>query len=87
MPTQSLLIEYEQIMKTTLKKSTKRVSGREQQILRLIADELTAKEIGQELFISAHTVISHRKNLMTKLHVRSIAGLVRRGFEIGLLNA
>lgn len=62
------------------------ISYREHQILFLVAHEKTAKEIANELFISNHTVISHRKNLMDKLQVRNTAGLVRRAFELGFLS-
>ena len=61
------------------------ISPREQEVLRLVAYERTSQEIANELFISNHTAISHRKNLMEKLHVKNTAGLVRRGFELGLL--
>ncbi len=61
------------------------ISNREEQVLDLIAFEKTSKEIADELFISSHTVISHRKNLMDKLSVRNTAGLVRRAFELGIL--
>ena len=66
--------------------SKKNITHREKEVLELIADELTAKEIAHQLYISTHTVISHRKNLMRKLDARSLAGLVRRGFESGILN-
>lgn len=61
------------------------LSQREKQILRLVADENTSKEIADKLFISDHTAISHRKNLMEKLRVKNTAGMVRRGFELGIL--
>lgn len=61
------------------------ISSREEQVLDLIAFEKTSREIADELFISSHTVISHRKNLMDKLCVRNTAGLVRRAFELGIL--
>jgi len=61
------------------------ISRREVQVLQLVANEYTTKEIASTLFISDHTVISHRKNLMEKLGARNVAGLVRRGFEIRLL--
>lgn len=64
---------------------SKIISNREKEILFLIAHELTAKEIASLLFISTHTVDTHRKNLMEKLKVRNSAGMVRRGFESGLL--
>lgn len=66
--------------------SKDKISHREIQILSLISGELTAKEIATELYISTHTVISHRKNLMTKLSAKNVAGMVRRGFETGLLH-
>lgn len=62
-----------------------KISTREKEVLTLIAYENTTKEIAAQLYISAHTAISHRKNLMMKLDVKNTAGLVRRGFELGLL--
>ena len=62
-----------------------KISNREKEVLTLIAFENTTKEIAAQLYISAHTVLSHRKNLMIKLDVKNTAGLVRKGFEIGLL--
>ena len=62
------------------------ISKREHEVLRLVAHEMTAKEIAAELFISNHTAISHRKNLMEKLEVKNTAGLVRRAFELGFLS-
>lgn len=53
------------------------LTERERAIIRLIAQERTNDEIGAALFISTDTVKSHRKNLMTKLDVRSTAGLVK----------
>ena len=61
------------------------LSRREREILSLISHEFTAKEIANKLFISAHTVDSHRKNLQIKMNARNTAGLVRRGFELGVL--
>ena len=61
------------------------ISPREEQILKLIAWELNSKEIAQALFISESTVLSHRKNLLSKMDVKNTAGLVRRGFEYGYL--
>lgn len=63
----------------------KRISTRETQVLNLIAHENTIYEIADKLYISHHTAISHRKNLMVKLAARNTAGLVRKAFELGLL--
>lgn len=61
------------------------ISLREKEILTLISQGLTIKEIADELFISPLTVASHRRNMMTKLKARNMAGLVRVGFERGYL--
>lgn len=53
------------------------LSKREREIISLIARELSNDEIGSALHISTETVKTHRKNLMTKLNVRSVAGLVK----------
>ena len=63
------------------------ISPREKEVLYLISNEHTSAEIASLLFISTHTALSHRKNLMDKLSVRNAAGLVRRGFELGLLQS
>ena len=62
------------------------LTNREKQILSLIAFEHTSTEIASQLYISNHTVLSHRKKLLEKLDVRNTAGLVRRGFELGILS-
>ena len=51
------------------------ISDREREVLRLVALGLTNKEISDKLFISAHTVIAHRKNITAKLGIKTIAGL------------
>ena len=63
----------------------KNLSKREIEVLRLIALENTTEEIGNLLCISSHTAQTHRKNLLSKLAVKNSAGLVRRGFELGIL--
>lgn len=61
------------------------LSSREKEVLNLISLEYTSKEIACILCISPHTAVSHRKNLLEKFKVRNMAGLVRRGFELGFL--
>jgi DNA-binding NarL/FixJ family response regulator len=53
------------------------LTEREIEILKMIADGLSNKEIGDQLFISHRTVDTHRTNLMKKLDVHNIAGLIR----------
>jgi DNA-binding NarL/FixJ family response regulator len=59
------------------------LSRREQEVIRLIAHGSTSKEIANKLFISAATVETHRTNLMGKLGVRNVAGLVLYAFQHG----
>lgn len=65
-------------------KLLKLLSEREIEILHCIADEMTSDEIAKKLSISKRTVDSHRQNIMNKLDVKSIAGLIREA--IPLLN-
>jgi len=58
---------------------------RERQVLGLIAEEYTSKEIASQLYISQETVQSHRRNLMMKLEARNTAGLMKRAYERRLL--
>lgn len=52
------------------------ISEREIEIITLIADGLTNIEISEKLFLSKHTVNTHRKNIMQKLGVKNTAGIV-----------
>ncbi len=51
------------------------LSPREISIVECIAKGMTNKEIADKLFISTHTVITHRKNITKKLGIKSISGL------------
>ncbi|MEP6735332.1 MAG: response regulator transcription factor [Chryseolinea sp.] len=61
------------------------LTEREQEILLLICQELTMKEIGQKLFLSENTVRNHRVNIMEKVGVHNIVGLVKFAYEMGLV--
>lgn len=62
-----------------------KISNREKEILTLISNEYNNQEIAEHLFISIHTVITHRRNLLAKLEATNSAGMIRRGFETGIL--
>jgi DNA-binding CsgD family transcriptional regulator len=51
------------------------LTDREIGVLKLVAHGMSNKDIGEKLFISIHTVISHRKNITEKLGIKSISGL------------
>lgn len=59
------------------------LTEREREIITMVAKEKTNGEIAEELFLSLDTVKTHRKNLMTKLNVRNVAGLVRYAVDRG----
>ncbi len=61
------------------------LTRREKEILILIADGLTNNEIATKLFLSPHTIDSHRKNLFIKLDVNNVALLVKKASQLGLL--
>ncbi len=64
---------------------TKLLSDREEEIVRNVASGLTNKEIADKLFISTHTVITHRKNISAKLGIKTIAGLTIYAVLNGLI--
>jgi DNA-binding CsgD family transcriptional regulator len=59
------------------------LSRREVEILKMIGQEYSSPEIARHLFISVKTVETHRKNLMKKLGVKSMTGLLRYGLKQG----
>lgn len=66
---------FEEKLKTTDKKEDEELTNREKDVLKLIALGHSNKEIADKLYISIHTVISHRKNITEKLGIKSISGL------------
>jgi DNA-binding NarL/FixJ family response regulator len=64
---------------------TERLTPRQREILRLIAEGYTTQAIAQKLDISIKTVETHRTQLMERLDIHDIAGLVRYAIRIGLV--
>lgn len=62
------------------------LTPREQEIMRLLAEGLSAKEIAEKLFISPKTVENHRANIMNKLGLHSTMELVRYAAKLGLID-
>ncbi len=65
--------------------SQESLTSREREILQLIGEGHTTKEIAVKLFISPGTADTHRNNLMKKLGVRNVAGLTRHAIGFGLV--
>lgn len=62
-----------------------KLSGRETEILKLVAQGYTNSEIGEKLFLSPLTVKTHRHNILSKLNLNNTAASVRLASEIGLI--
>jgi len=62
------------------------LSAREREVLQLLAEGLRTKEISQKLALSVKTVETHRKKIMEKLGITSIAGLTRYAVKEGLVS-
>jgi DNA-binding NarL/FixJ family response regulator len=61
------------------------LTGREREVLQLVAEGCTTKEIAQRLGISVKTADSHRTRIMRKLDIHATAGLVRHAIRLGLI--
>jgi len=62
------------------------LSAREQEILVLLSDEMTSKEIAEKLFISVNTVETHRKNILLKTGSKTTTGAVKFAMQNGILD-
>ena len=68
-----------------LKKDKFHLSAREIEIISLIAEGKTSKEIANELILSEYTIETHRRNCMRKLEVNSIITLINKAKELGYI--
>lgn len=62
------------------------LSERELEVIKLICKEYTTEEIAAELHLSVHTINSYRKNILKKINVKNIAGLVRYAIQNGIVD-
>jgi DNA-binding NarL/FixJ family response regulator len=62
------------------------LSEREIQIIKMIAEGLTNTQIADELFLSNHTINTHRKNILSKLGVKNTAGIVMYAVKTNLVS-
>lgn len=61
------------------------LSGREQEVLQLIAEGLTNQEIADTLFTSKRTIETHRQNIIEKTQTKNTAALIRYAMSTGLI--
>ena len=62
------------------------LTNQEYKVLYYLSHEMNSKEIGCQLHVSHHTVITYRRRLLSKLQAKNTAGLIRKGFEKGILS-
>ena len=62
------------------------LTPREQEVMTLVAEGLTTKEISEKLFISQKTVENHRSSIMRKLDLRSTIEVARYAAKLGLID-
>lgn len=62
------------------------LTAREQEVMRMLAEGLTTKEVASKLYISPKTVENHRTNLMKKLGLQSTVELIRYAARLGLID-
>ncbi len=62
------------------------ITSREKEIFQLLSSGYSAKMIANKLNICETTVITHRKNLIHKLHAKNSAELIKKGFELNLIS-
>jgi DNA-binding NarL/FixJ family response regulator len=60
------------------------LTKREIEVIELVAQGMSNKEIANQMFLSVHTVLTHRKNLMQKLGLKNTAGLVVYAVQSGI---
>ena len=66
--------------------SSSLLSNREREVLQLIAEGRTSKDIARALYVSPTTVDTHRKNIMKKLGIHTTAGLVKYAIQHGIIS-
>jgi DNA-binding NarL/FixJ family response regulator len=70
---------------TSVNSSLERLTSRQREVLQLIAEGHTTRQIAHRLRLSVKTVESHRANLMERLQIHDVAGLVRYAIRVGII--
>jgi DNA-binding NarL/FixJ family response regulator len=79
-----LIDEY--VRRTNASRPGENLSSRQRQVLQLIAEGKTTKQVALDLGISVKTVETHRAQLMDRLNIHDVAGLVRYAIKMGMVN-
>ena len=82
---QTVLNDYVKTARTKNKKGGTDLSQRESEVLTLIAEGFSNKEIAGKLFVSVRTVETHRERIIRKLDIHTVAGLTRYALMKGIV--
>ena len=80
-----VMASYVQLIDKDKPAASSPLTPRQREILRMIADGKTTKGIARQLEISAKTVETHRAQIMDRLNIHDIPGLVRYAMRVGLV--
>jgi len=61
------------------------LTRREKDVLKLIAENNTSKEIAEKLHLSKRTIDHHRESILSKMEVKNVSALVKKAIELGLI--
>jgi len=80
-----LNLAYEYMPQTNHSDNKVKLTHREIQVLKLLAQEFTAPEIAEKLYISSETVETHKKNMLKKLGLKNSYSLIKYAVQNGLV--
>jgi two-component system response regulator NreC len=81
---ESVVSDYVSQLSNSEYEAYRQLSNRERQVLQLLAEGNSTKEIAFKLHVSVKTIESHRQNIMNKLGIRTLAGLTKFAVREGL---
>jgi DNA-binding NarL/FixJ family response regulator len=76
-----------ELVSTHIKHALGNLSKREMEVLKLVLEEYSTKEISELLFISSRTVETHRKNILNKMGVKSSLSLIKLFVETNMIES
>jgi DNA-binding NarL/FixJ family response regulator len=84
--TEEVAEDYIAMCRGTLDEGLQVLTRREREILKLVADGKSSREIANTLFISVHTVEHHRSSIMEKMGVKRMVDLVKEAVQKGYIS-
>lgn len=82
---EKLRVIFQEARASTQSENNRELSAREKDVLRLVVNGLINKEIADKLYISLNTVLTHRKNITSKLGIKTVPGLTFYAITNGLI--